>query len=80
MSFTSTDVHSNPADIRHSLRWVGIISSMIDKIDICASTGVHDGNAVIKQILAGATAVQVCSASYKNGPEFIALMLDDLTH
>jgi dihydroorotate dehydrogenase (fumarate) len=78
MSFTTSDVLSNPADIRHSLRWVGIISSLVDKIDICASTGVHDGKAVIKQILAGATAVQVCSAIYKNGPGYITQMLDDL--
>jgi dihydroorotate dehydrogenase (fumarate) len=78
MSFESSGVFSNPDDLRNSLRWVGIISSMVDKIDICASTGIHDGKAVIKQLLAGATAVQVCSVLYKKGPEYIATIIDQL--
>lgn len=45
----------------------GMVSSSVDNIDISASTGVHDGAAVIKQLLAGAHAVQVCSSLYKNG-------------
>jgi dihydroorotate dehydrogenase (fumarate) len=36
-------------------------------MDICASTGVHTGEDAIKYLLAGATAVQVCSALYKRG-------------
>lgn len=72
MSFTSSEVFSNPADLRQSLRWVGIVSSLVKNIDICASTGVHNGTALVKQILAGASAVQVCSAIYKNGPEYVS--------
>ena len=67
LNFTSAEVFSSPSDIRQSLRWVGIISSKVEKIDISASTGVHDGKGVIKQLLAGAEAVQVCSTLYKNG-------------
>ena len=67
MKFTSSEVFSSPADIRNSLRWVGIISSKIKDMNIAASTGVHDGRAVVKQLLAGANAVQVCSTLYKNG-------------
>ncbi len=78
MTFTSSDVFSNPADLRQSLRWVGIVSSLVKNIDICASTGVHDGLAVVKQLLAGATAVQVCSTLYKNGPEYIGEILKDI--
>ena len=78
MGFTSSEVFSSPADIRQSLRWVGIVSSLVDKVDICASTGVHDGIAVIKQLLAGATAVQICSVLYKNGPEYLKEMLAEL--
>ena len=78
MKFTSADVFSSPADIRFSLRWVGIISSKVTKIDIAASTGVHDGKAAIKQILAGATAVQVCSALYKNGIDHLEVMIKDM--
>lgn len=78
MSFTSAEVFSRPADIRQSLRWVGIVSSLVKKIDICASTGVHDGQAVIKQILAGAKAVQVCSVLYKKGPAFLQEILKEM--
>jgi dihydroorotate dehydrogenase (fumarate) len=78
LSFTSSDVFSNPSDIRQSLRWVGIISSLVSKIDICASTGIHDGKAAIKQILAGARAVQVCSILYKKGPEYIREIIEEM--
>ncbi len=67
LSFKSSEVFSKPSDIRQSLRWVGIISSKVEKIDISASTGVHDGSGVVKQLLAGAESVQVCSTLYKNG-------------
>jgi dihydroorotate dehydrogenase (fumarate) len=46
--------------------------------DLAASTGVHDGNALIKQILAGANAVQVVSSLYKNGKGQIKTMLSIL--
>jgi len=71
MELTSAGVFSSSADIRQSLRWVGIISDKVSKIDIAASTGVHDGKAAIKQILAGAKAVQICSVLYEKGNEQI---------
>ena len=43
----------------------------MEKVDICASTGIHDSQGVIKQILAGAKAVQICSVLYRKGPEFL---------
>jgi len=78
MQLTSSDVFSSPSDIRLSLRWVGILSDKIENIDIAASTGVHDGKAVIKQILAGAKAVQVCSVLYKKGEEHVKVMLGEI--
>jgi dihydroorotate dehydrogenase (fumarate) len=47
--------------------------------DLAASTGIHDGAAIIKQLLAGANAVQIASAFYKNGKGVIENMLDDLS-
>ncbi len=78
LTFTTSEVLSNPADIRYSLRWVGIVSSLVPNLDICASTGVHDAQGVIKQILAGAKAVQVCSVLYKKGPEYLGKILTDM--
>jgi dihydroorotate dehydrogenase (fumarate) len=46
------------------MRWIAILSGIVD-CDLAASTGVHDGAGVVKQLLAGATAVQVCSTLYR---------------
>lgn len=70
-----TNVLSTPGDLVTSLRWVAMMSQKVD-CDLAASTGIHDGKAVIKQLLAGAQAVQVVSALYKNGPPYIQTMLD----
>jgi dihydroorotate dehydrogenase (fumarate) len=78
LKMTSSEVFSSPADLRFSLRWVAIVSAMVDQVHIAGSTGVHDGQALIKQILAGAMAVQVCSAIYKQGPGIIQTMLDEV--
>lgn len=78
LNLTAAEIFSSPSDIRRSLRWVAIVSDRIKNIDVAASTGVHDGDAVIKQLLAGAKAVQVCSAVYKHGPEIITRMLEKL--
>lgn len=78
LKMTSSEVFSSPVDLRFSLRWVAIVSAMVDTIHLAGSTGVHDGQAIVKLILAGARAVQVCSAIYKHGPKIITSMLDDL--
>lgn len=78
LKLISSNVFSSPADIRQSLRWIGIISSRVENIDLAASTGVHDGNAVVKQILAGASAVQVCSILYKKGMEYLNNIISDV--
>ncbi|HER07513.1 MAG TPA: dihydroorotate dehydrogenase-like protein [Bacteroides sp.] len=78
LTIGSSEVLSSPADIRHSLRWVGIISSRIGKMDIAASTGVHSGMAAVKQILAGADAVQVCSVLYRNGIDYLRDMVAEM--
>jgi len=47
-------------------------------MDIAASTGIHDGKAVIKQLLAGAKVAQLCSTLYLNGNEVVSEMLDEM--
>lgn len=78
LKLTSSEVFSSPSDISRSLRWVGIVSSAISKLDIAASTGIHDGDAVIKQLLAGAQVAQLCSTLYVNGVGVVEQMLTDL--
>lgn len=78
LELTSSEVFSSPADIRRSLRWVGIVSSAVNQLDIAASTGIHDGDAVIKQLLAGAQVAQLCSTLYINGSKTVTAMLEEL--
>ncbi len=70
-------VFSSPSDLAISLRWIAIMAEKVE-CDLAASTGVHDGDAVIKQLLAGANAVQVASCLYKNGMKHIGAMLERL--
>jgi dihydroorotate dehydrogenase (fumarate) len=72
-----TNILSNPSDIAITLRWMSIFYDRID-CDLIASTGVHDGTSVIKEILAGADAVQVVSTLYKNGIDYISTMLKEV--
>lgn len=77
LEFTPTSVFSTPAELSTSLRWVAILSGRVS-CDIAASTGVHDGNAMVKQLLAGAKAVQACSTFYRNGKEQTTFMIRQL--
>jgi dihydroorotate dehydrogenase (fumarate) len=77
MEVVASNVFSSPSDLPISLRWIAIMAERVS-CDLAASTGVHDGTALIKQILAGANAVQVASTLYKNGKGQIADMLNTL--
>jgi len=68
---------STPSDMAVSLRWIAMMSERTD-CDLAASTGIHDSAALIKQILAGADAVQTVSCLYKNGTGYIKTLLDGL--
>lgn len=75
----SSDVFSSSTDLRDTLRWIGIVSSEVPNVNLGASTGVHDGVAAIKMLLAGATVVEVCSAVYKKGPDVISQIISQLS-
>jgi len=77
MEVISSNVFSTPSDLPISLRWIAVMAERVS-CDLAASTGVHDGAALIKQILAGANAVQVASTLYKNGKGQITEMLKTL--
>ena len=75
---TSSHVLSSPDEISTSLRWVAMLSDRLH-CDISASTGVHNGEGVIKQLLAGATAIEVVSAIYKHGYPVISEIINDIS-
>ena len=61
-----TKSHIGKANFSHSLRWVGLLSGRV-KCDVASSGGVKTAEDVVKQILAGAAGVQVCTLFYQEG-------------
>ena len=68
---------SKSQDNRHTLRYTGLLSGQINTA-ICSSGGIHTAADVIKMILAGANAVQMVSALYKNGINHITNVLNEV--
>jgi dihydroorotate dehydrogenase (fumarate) len=78
MALTAAGSLSSPAEASPSLRWVALMAGRVS-CDLGASTGVHDGTAVVKQLLAGAKAVEVVSALYRAGAGQLKAMLGELS-
>ncbi|NCP04540.1 MAG: dihydroorotate dehydrogenase-like protein [Deltaproteobacteria bacterium] len=68
---------SSPAEITGALRWMALLHKRVAS-DLAATTGIHEGRDVIKQLLAGATVTQVCSTLMKNGFAQIGRILTDV--
>lgn len=75
LQLVSGNVFSNHSDLSDTIRWTAIVSGKIPGVSISSSTGVHDWEDVIKCLLAGASAVQICSALYTHGSEIISQIL-----
>ena len=71
MKQTPGNVFSTEADLPKTLRWTGIASAAIKQLDFAASGGVHSPESIVKAILAGASAVEICSAFYQNSPAIV---------
>jgi dihydroorotate dehydrogenase (fumarate) len=78
MTVTGANTLSTPSELATSLRWMALMSRRVG-CDLAGSTGVHDGAALIKQLLAGAKAVQVVSSLYRQGPGHAETMLRGLS-
>ena len=77
LHMTTRDTLSGSEEITQSLRWIALLSDKLN-CDMVASTGIHDAGGIIKQLLAGATAIQVCSALYENGIYYIGELISEL--
>jgi len=73
----SSHLYSSPLDNAMVLRWTGIMSKKLS-CDIAATTGIHDAEAIIKNIMAGAKAVQIASVLYNKGIAEISNILSEL--
>lgn len=74
----ASNIFSTPNEISIPLRWIALLSDEVN-CDISATTGIHDAEGVIKQLLVGATTVQICSTIYLNGTNQIGVILKGLT-
>ncbi|MEG0948145.1 MAG: dihydroorotate dehydrogenase-like protein [Bacteroidales bacterium] len=79
MSFMPAPLFTEASFFHETLRWTGIISGIVPQIDIAASGGIHNGDNLIKILLAGAKTAEICSVIYKEGPDVIPHMLTQLT-
>lgn len=61
----SGNVFSTGNELTKSLRWIGIASAAVSNLDYAASGGIHSPEGIVKAILAGASAVEICSAFYQ---------------
>ncbi|NOZ61337.1 MAG: dihydroorotate dehydrogenase-like protein [Calditrichaeota bacterium] len=68
---------NDPIGFSYALRWVAMLSETVD-IDIAASGNIKSADDMIKQILAGAAAVQIVSLFYKEGAGKIKELLENV--
>ncbi len=78
LKVVSREHFSSPEEMSLPLRWIALLSGNKVSCDLVASTGIHYDTALIKQILVGARAVEVCSTLFQNGIPHIAKMLEGL--
>jgi len=69
---------SSSKDLSETLRWSAILYKKVP-LSLCASTGVHTHEDILKAIMSGADAVQIVSAILENGHSYITTVLENLT-
>ena len=79
LTFCNTHLYSEENELADRLRWTAIASASVPRLDYAISGGVHNGKGLIKAILAGACATEICSTVYQHGTEIIKTLSDELT-
>jgi len=69
---------SSDKEMALTLQWIALLSGAV-AVDFAANTGIHDATAVIKQLLAGARVVELCTALFENGIDYLQTILNDLS-
>ena len=77
LQINTSNMFSNDSEYSHTLRWVALLAGKI-KCDIAASTGIHNHETVIKQLLAGADAVHMVSVFYKHHFDILPQILSGI--
>lgn len=77
MEITQASQYSSGQDYYNVLRWIALMSKKVN-CDLAATTGIHSAEIVLKQLMAGAKAVQIATVLYKEGIDFTVQLLKDL--
>ena len=77
LEFKSKNRYSSRDEMYNTLRWMSVLYGKTD-CTLVANTGIHDGEDLVKQLLAGASAVQIASTLYINGLGQVKSMLQFL--
>jgi dihydroorotate dehydrogenase (fumarate) len=77
MEIAPASPFSNESEMRLPLKWIAQLYGKLE-CDLSASTGIHSHESVVKQILAGAKTVQLCSVLYKEGVGYLKKLLGGL--
>jgi len=78
LRLTTGEALSDSNELGDTLRWTAIVSGFVPDISIASSTGIHTYKDAVKCLLAGASAVQLCSTVYRNGVGVIGEILDGI--
>ena len=70
---------NDPIGFSNTLRWIALLSGKL-KLDIAASGNIRSADDVIKQLLVGASVIQIASVLYKEGLSKINDMVNDLSN
>ena len=70
---------SHSADLRLPLRWIAILRPQLGPaVSLAASSGVHTGTDIAKELLVGADVAMMTSALLRNGPEHVRTVETEL--
>lgn len=68
---------SSPTENRLSRRWISLLYRPI-RADLVANTGIRTGEDVLKMILAGAAATELCAVLLQRGIPWLAMIVEEL--
>jgi dihydroorotate dehydrogenase (fumarate) len=70
---------SHSADLRLPLRWIAILRPQLGpKVSLAASSGVHTGTDVVKDLLVGADVAMMTSGLLRHGPGYVRVVEAEL--
>lgn len=77
MTVTPTLQLSNSSEALLRIRWIGILRDQV-RLSLAATGGMHNLDDILKTLLVGADAIQLCSVLFQKGVEELGRLRDEL--